>query len=104
MSWDQAQLKRLNGHQLDEAIVETRVKIARLEAQRDAMIAGALGDRELVNDLRVAAWAKQPGRVTGDLTPHGDRPVRLTAPEGWPDGLTPEAALRAALGMGETDG
>lgn len=101
MSWDQAQLKRLNGHQLDEAIVEARVKIARLEAQRDAMIAGALADRELVNDLRVAAWAKLPGRVTGEFTPGRDKPVTLTAPEGWPEGMDPEKGLRAALGMAE---
>lgn len=101
MSWDKEQIDRLNDHQLREAIVECRVNIARLEAKRDAMIAGALADRELVDDLRIAAWAKHPGRVTGEFTPGRDKPVTLTAPEGWPEGMDPEKALRAALGMGE---
>ena len=71
-------------------------------ASRSAV--SAVADRELVNDLRVAAWATMPGRVTGEFTPGRDKPVTFTAPEGWPEGMGPEKALRAALGMGEADG
>lgn len=96
--WDKDQITRMTRDQLRDAMYQNSLAREKIRLRAENTFARGLEDRELVEALRLAAWAKESGRVTAQATPHGAIPVTISAPEGWPEGTSPEQALRERLG------
>lgn len=86
------EIDRMSRGELAHARRELEVERARLEERIQMLIEFAARDPETAEALRVRAWARA-GRVTASLPEGGGEPI-LTAPEGWPAGIDPAAALR----------
>ena len=80
---EQAQREK-EGRELDRKLRETELAIARNEAKMETLREQALRDEGLREAVRVALWAKVPGRVTAEMR-NGE--AVLIAPRGLPDGI-----------------
>lgn len=88
----EAQEREKRGREIERDLLAAEKRVARLDARREVLLEQARANPDLIEALRLRAWAKL-GKVEGRAAD----PESLIAPEGWPEGADPEAAVAEAL-------
>jgi hypothetical protein len=91
-----AEQRKKTGRELDKKLRDVEVAKARIEGKLEAVLDGARRDPGLIEAVRIRAWAKL-GKVDASYSSVAADPWKLTAPDGWPEGVSEDDAMAEVL-------